>query len=748
MKKLVTLLLFAIPFAFIANAQIKVECLSGNCVNGKGIKKYADGSAYDGEFLDSLRNGFGVLVWQTGDKYIGDWKAGEITGKGTMIYTDGRRYEGDFFNNQLEGKGTMIYKDGSKYIGDWKADKRNGKGWLEFINKTCVYEGDFVNNLFEGKGTIEWVGGSEWKGDKYIGDFKTGKRSGRGKYLYADGDWYEGDFIDGLFNGVGTMSYKDGSKYSGGYKKGLRNGKGKYTYANGTIEEGDFENDKFVDLRYKSWTCVSGDCQNGIGTYNYGYDTSVTYTGQWKNGKETGEGVYKDFGGTYKGQMIEKKRDGYGTYTDNIGRTYTGNWKNDAIVDGTFTNGKGTIYTGQFRQDKFNYTEYDGEGTEIDGRAMGLVIKSKRENGMPVGKWVEIYPNGFYIEKIYKNNKVSDEKYFDNKSNKISKEEFSAKTPHQICASGNCYNGVGICEYNYGKHLFIGYWVNGKKEGFVADFESASNYYYGIWKADTLVEKIDDKEAEKYLTTNAKLFLNLLNSNNTFAAATSLIENCTGKTCTSGDCKNGFGTWVNCKGSAYTGNFANGKFHGKGKLSYTNGDVYDGNWVNDVKQGKGRYTWNDGTGYDGDWVNNTWEGKGVYTWKNGDVYNGDWVNGVQQGKGEMTWQGKEYYIGDWVNGVRQGKGRSRDTEGRIKEGDWVNDKFIISEEQEEINADIRYKIKQLKEALERSRQSYLNAVSPNRVEEMEAYKRAREAVLADIKYMESEIYRLSKQIIE
>ncbi|HQS56276.1 MAG TPA: hypothetical protein PLK14_14295, partial [Sediminibacterium sp.] len=146
--------------------------------------------------------------------------------------------------------------------------------------------------------------------------------------------------------------------------------------------------------------------------------------------------------------------------------------------------------------------------------------------------------------------------------------------------------------------------------------------------------------------------------------------------------------------------------------------------------------------------NGKYNGKGKFTWSNGDVYNGDWVNGVPQGKGEMTWQKKEYYIGDWVNGVRQGKGRSRDTEDRVREGDWVNGKFLISKAQREINEELRYQIKQLKDALESSRQTYLNGVSPNKPGELEAYKKARKRVEDDMRYAENEIYRLSKLIVE
>jgi hypothetical protein len=700
MKKFTSLLLFTMAIALTANAQIKAECISGNCANGRGIFKNSNGSVYDGEFVDSMKNGKGVIVWQSGDKYIGDFKANYITGKGTLIYKDGRSYEGDFFQNQFEGTGMLVYSDGSKYNGDWKAGKRNGKGKYTSANN-FEYEGDFVNDLYDGKGIMSWTRGSQWQGDKYIGDFKKGQRSGKGKYVFA----------------------------------------------NGTIEEGDFENGKFINPLSKPWTCISGDCQNGIGTYNYSSENE-TYTGQFKNGYANGEGTYKNRDGIYKGKVFRQDRDGFGTFTDLNGYSYTGNWKYNKIVYGTFDNGKGTTYTGQFKEGLSKLVDYDGEGTEIDWVHMGKIIKGKRENGKPVGKWVEIYPNGFYKETTYKNYSVSNEKYFDNKNNIITGQEFDAKVVYQICAAGNCYSGIGICEYDRRKHFYIGYWVNGKKEGFVADFETSSKYYYGIWKADTLVRKIDDKEAEKYLTENAKLFLSLLNSNRTFAAAASLIENCTVSTCLSGDCKNGFATWKDCKGNSYTGHFANGKFHERGKLSLAAGDVYDGDWVNNVKQGKGRYTWYGGGYYDGDWVNNTKEGKGRYVAANGDVYNGDWVNDVKQGKGEMTWQQKEYYIGDWVNGIRQGYGRSRDTEGRIREGNWVNDKFVITETQRQINEVSKYQISVLEKEISETRTRMINIPSPNDPIQKKEYDRVRENMQQGINEALRLIQTLTLQIIE
>jgi MORN repeat len=114
----------------------------------------------------------------------------------------------------------------------------------------------------------------------------------------------------------------------------------------------------------------------------------------------------------------------------------------------------------------------------------------------------------------------------------------------------------------------------------------------------------------------------------------------------------------------------------------------------------------------------------------------------------MTWQGQEYYIGDWVNGIRQGKGRSRDTKGQIKEGDWVNDKFVISQEQQQINENIRYKIKELEERKDLALKKINDAKYPTDPEEIKSFNRVRESLESDIKFTRLQIIELRKKIIE
>ena len=50
-----------------------------------------------------------------------------------------------------EGKGTFISINGEKYVGEWKGGKRNGKGKY-FFTSGNIYEGDFTANAMTGNG--------------------------------------------------------------------------------------------------------------------------------------------------------------------------------------------------------------------------------------------------------------------------------------------------------------------------------------------------------------------------------------------------------------------------------------------------------------------------------------------------------------------------------------------------------------------------------------------------------------------
>ena len=80
--------------------------------------------------------------------------------------------------------------------------------------------------------------------------------------------------------------------------------------------------------------------------------------------------------------------------------------------------------------------------------------------------------------------------------------------------------------------------------------------------------------------------------------------------CKSGDCENGYGTYIWVEGDEYIGEWKDSQFHGKGTYSYTNGDKYVGSWKAGQFYGNGIYNYK-GTlaKEEGEWKNNViWNG--------------------------------------------------------------------------------------------------------------------------------------------
>ncbi|RYU95579.1 hypothetical protein EWM59_10735 [Emticicia agri] len=70
--------------------------------------------------------------------------------------------------------------------------------------------------------------------ERYEGEWKNGKRDGRGVEYYADGEKkYVGNFENGKYQGNGTYYFKNGDKYVGRYRNGMMNDeRGYFIYNN------------------------------------------------------------------------------------------------------------------------------------------------------------------------------------------------------------------------------------------------------------------------------------------------------------------------------------------------------------------------------------------------------------------------------------------------------------------------------------------------------------------------------------
>jgi len=102
-------------------------------------------------------------------------------------------------------------------------------------------------------------------GNKYVGEFKDGKKHGQGTWTSTDGEKYSGEWKDGKKYDQGTFYYTDGSVYVGEFKDGIPSGQGTWTWSNGQKDVCEFRGDKH-------WNTTN-------------YDKNGNILGKWVNGE-------------------------------------------------------------------------------------------------------------------------------------------------------------------------------------------------------------------------------------------------------------------------------------------------------------------------------------------------------------------------------------------------------------------------------------------------------------------------------
>ena len=107
-----------------------------------------------------------------------------------------------------DGLGTYISENGNKYVGEWKNGKKHGYGTLTFKDSKGSpdggYIGEWKNGKFHGHGTYTFK--DEY--GSYNGEFKNGLYDGQGILIF---EWkmksYEGEFKNGKFHGQGVLFF-------------------------------------------------------------------------------------------------------------------------------------------------------------------------------------------------------------------------------------------------------------------------------------------------------------------------------------------------------------------------------------------------------------------------------------------------------------------------------------------------------------------------------------------------------------
>lgn len=110
-------------------------------------------------------------------------------------------YAGDCRDGVADGYGEAIGT--ARYKGEFKAGRKHGKG-VKTWPSGDRYEGDFVADRKEGSGAYTWGRGSAWAGEKYSGQYLDDRRHGEGVYEWPNGDRYVGAWRNDIITGKAT----------------------------------------------------------------------------------------------------------------------------------------------------------------------------------------------------------------------------------------------------------------------------------------------------------------------------------------------------------------------------------------------------------------------------------------------------------------------------------------------------------------------------------------------------------------
>ncbi len=202
-------------------------------------------------------------------------------------------------------------------------------------------------------------------------------KDGIAQAKFLNGDTFHGEYRHGKRHGRGVYTYVNGAKYDGEYRAGKKEGKGRFTYPDGGVYEGEV-----CCCVLPSSCCVSASQfipTLAIKTVHASHIMCVLTSSfltspkthlsipsiaspslltllplppsQFKNDKREGRGRYT-YPNTdeYNGEWREDKKHGVGTYTYKSGSeaVIKGVWGNGSLMHGSWIHADGTSFNGQF----------------------------------------------------------------------------------------------------------------------------------------------------------------------------------------------------------------------------------------------------------------------------------------------------------------------------------------------------------------------------------------------------------------
>ena len=351
-------------------------------------------SFYFGEKENETREGYGSIIFPSGNMYKGLWKNDMMDGYGKYIELNVGIFEGTFSKNKKHGSGCFYYFDKSFYNGCYVNDCKDGYG-VYFKNNYLHYSGNWKKDMFHGVGKLYNNNGLI----QYSGNFKRNKRHGKGKLynqngkLILEGEWKYDKFI-----------YPPTEEYQSFYRNGLLKYKGEVNLKKKYHGYGSLFNNDGTIL-YKGQFVNGKKC--GFGSFYH--NNEILYDGNWKNNKFNGFGVlYRSNISPivllYKGEFKNGKCHGFGRQFFRNGNViFEGIFENSEIKKGKKYDATGKLlYHGNFVN-----LLYHGNGIlyESDKTIKGTFIKGEYFDyrGYLIRNFIETR-NTTYLKKVTKDN--------------------------------------------------------------------------------------------------------------------------------------------------------------------------------------------------------------------------------------------------------------------------------------------------------------------------------------------------------
>ena len=168
----------------------------------------------------------------------------DAAGIGSINWDNGT-YAGQLKNGDMpHGEGEWSNLKGEKYVGEWKDGKKHGYGTYIWADGR-EYTGDWLSDYRNGQG--HWINPS--KGYEYEGGWKNGHFHGEGTFIINTSqgqEIYEGEYRNNEKHGYGKWTFPDGAIYAGKHRDGMKHGEGEFIHADGTKVTGEWAYGEYI----------------------------------------------------------------------------------------------------------------------------------------------------------------------------------------------------------------------------------------------------------------------------------------------------------------------------------------------------------------------------------------------------------------------------------------------------------------------------------------------------------------------